>query len=101
MPKVENRIIDVLLNVVRSRSTVPDDGIRPTAPASFKIGSRNVRQREAQFDDFEAVAELKTRMGLAPDTVGNWRRLWPNNPALKECSGALPMGWVLESENQI
>ncbi len=40
-------------------------------------------------------------MGLFPDTIENWHRLWRQNPALRSCSHTLPIGWVLESEGRI
>jgi len=35
-----------------------------------------------QFSDFDAVAELKQRWGIAGDSLENWETLWPGDPAL-------------------
>jgi len=101
MPTVENTIVETVLAIIRNRRTT-EQGCAHQAPSVLpKSGGRSVKQREAQFSDFEIVAELKTRMGLSPDTIENWRRLWRDNPTLRACPHPLPMGWVLESEGRI
>lgn len=57
--------------------------------------------REAQFSDFNAVAELKLRWGANPDSPENWERLWRRNPALVESKFERPIGWVLEAQGTV
>jgi hypothetical protein len=59
------------------------------------------RQREVRFSDFESVARLKERGGLAKDSWENWCRLWQHNPALAVAKSQLSMGWVLETAKGI
>jgi hypothetical protein len=59
------------------------------------------KQREVEFSDFESVAGLKERGGLAKDTPENWDRLWRQNPAIGVAKSQLSMGWVLETAQGI
>ena len=63
------------------------------------LGSPSLRQ--ASFSDFGRVAELKERLGLAPDSFANWERLWRHNPALGLGNVDRPIGWVLEFDRKI
>jgi hypothetical protein len=56
--------------------------------------------REASFSDFDAVAALKQRWGVAADSMENWERLWRHNPALQQ-NCERPIGWVLEADGAI
>jgi hypothetical protein len=60
-----------------------------------------LRQREAQFADFDAVAKLKTQSGLSGDSLENWYRFWRDNAAVPFAKAPLSMGWVLEDEGRI
>lgn len=90
---------DILLRFLKSRRR----------PAVGQAGSVNLdehvlipaKQREVRFSDFESVARLKERWGLAKDTQENWCRLWLQNPALAVAKSKLSMGWVLETAHGI
>lgn len=56
--------------------------------------------REASFSDFDGVAALKQRWGVAADSMENWERLWRHNPALQQNCDR-PIGWVLEADGAI
>src|SRR6266404_3327837 len=101
MSTIDKIIVEAVLAIIRNRRATAQERTHPGPSDLLKKGERTVKQREAQFSDFEIVAELKTRMGLFPDTIENWHRLWRQNPALRSCSHTLPIGWVLESEGRI
>lgn len=98
MTSIEKRITAALLNAVRARrderSIVNGDVKSPSATTPAKV-------REAVFSDFQAVADLKQRWGLAADSIENWERLWRQNPALAHAPRERPIGWVLESNDKI
>ena len=51
--------------------------------------------REATWDDFEAICQVKQRNGLVPGDRSYWARLWDENPFRFE--HPVPLGWVLEN----
>ena len=51
--------------------------------------------REMHVGDFEAVATVSRRNGLAPGGRDEWLRFWEENPFRGELGG-LPMGWVID-----
>jgi hypothetical protein len=57
--------------------------------------------REASFSDFDGVAALKQRWGVAADSMENWERLWRHNPALVQQNCDRPIGWVLEADGVV
>ena len=57
------------------------------------------RLREASFADFEQIAALAVRHGLAPPRSQEaWRHLWLANPHYREREGNWTIGWVLEDD---
>ena len=55
--------------------------------------------REASFADFEQIAALAVRNGLArPRSEEAWRHLWLANPHYRERRGNWTIGWVLEDD---
>lgn len=98
MASIEKRITAAVLTAIRSR--------REERPVSKSVSSPPLsaapaRVREAVLSDFEAVAELKQRWGMAADSVENWSRLWRQNPALVHAPRQRPIGWVLEAGSKI
>jgi hypothetical protein len=73
-------------------------GSRPLAPTAVVAPAK---LREVTFADFQEVAKLKERTGLAADSVENWDRLWRRNPALLASNTPHPMGWVLEANGGV
>lgn len=94
MAKTGNPIVARLLEVMRSHRAASMDA-NPRGPTSC------AKLREAQFSDFPAVNDLKAQMGLSPDNLENWYRLWKSNPALRFCRQPLPIGWVMEAKGRI
>ena|SRR2546425_1397476 len=101
MLPLENRIIDLFLTALRKRAAKPVAPERQTLLNSGPSSEKPVTQREARLSDFEAIAALKQRLGLAPDSHENWQRLWRNNPALGGGHPAPCMGWLLEVGEKI
>ena len=54
--------------------------------------------REATWDDFEAICQVKLRNGLMPGDRSYWARLWNENPF--RFDHPVPLGWVLENQDQ-
>ena len=100
MESIEKKLTGAILKMIRSRraaSSAAEVGSgaqrsEPIAPAKI---------REARFSDFDAVARLKQRGGLNPDSFENWQRLWQRNPALLHHEIERPIGWVLEADSAI
>jgi hypothetical protein len=99
MTRAKYHTADILLWLLKGRQR----------PAAGQAGSANLhehvpipaKQREVRFSDFESVARLKERGGLAKDNLENWCRLWQQNPALAVAKSQLSMGWVLETAQGI
>jgi hypothetical protein len=100
MTRAKYHTADILLWLLKGRRQ---------RPAAGQAGSANLhehvpipaKQREVRFSDFESVARLKKRGGLAKDNLENWCRLWQQNPALAVAKSQLSMGWVLETAQGI
>jgi hypothetical protein len=99
MASLEKKIIDTILDKIRSRR---DEPVGPGDQRSPSTGSiARTKLREATFSDFQSVHDLKRRWGLIPDSFENWQRLWRDNPALKHFKHSLPIGWVLEADDRV
>lgn len=100
MASFEKKIIGAILKMARKQEE--NLASRETDIRSHPlVAAPAANLREAQFSDFDAVAELKRRWGLAPDSLENWQRLWRRNPALMNAKADRPIGWVLESEGRL
>ena len=55
--------------------------------------------REARFEDYEQIAELESRFGLAAKPYEEWIHLWQGNPLYRKLKADWPIGWVLEGED--
>jgi hypothetical protein len=100
MASIENKVSTAILTMIRARRKPPsvlDGDLR----VSTSVAVASVRLREVLFSDLNAVAGLKKRWGLTPDSLENWERLWRRNPALRNVDFERPMGWVLEVEGRI
>jgi hypothetical protein len=58
--------------------------------------SLGARVREAHFEDYEQIASLESRFGLAVKSHEAWVHLWKGNPLYRELKTDWPIGWVLE-----
>jgi hypothetical protein len=106
MGSLQGKISGAILNMIRKRriaSAASESDLHAHSPARKAIAPARVR--EVQFSDFDAVAELKQRWGIAADSLENWERLWRNNPVLLgsevERQIERPMGWVLEADGAV
>src|SRR5713226_10025167 len=54
--------------------------------------------REARFKDYDQIAGLESRFGLAVKPYEEWVHLWQGNPLYRELKTGWPIGWVLEDE---
>jgi|HubBroStandDraft_1064217.scaffolds.fasta_scaffold76053_2 hypothetical protein len=106
MGSLQKKITGAILNMIRKRRTASaasDSNLHAQSPAAKAITPAKVR--EVQFSDFDDVAELKQRWGIAADSLENWERLWRHNPALMRSEVELkisrPMGWVLEADGAV
>ncbi len=100
MESIERRLLAALLAVIRARRQAPtSSGGAPLGAATGNVAPAKVR--EAHFSDFESVAALKQRWGLAADSIENWERLWKNNPAFAQAGLKRPIGWVLEAQGKV
>lgn len=97
MVSLEKKIVALILGAMRARREQA-----PSAASEPRGASRaTAKVRPATFSDFDAVAALKCRWGLAEDSYQNWERLWWNNPAFADFPAERPIGWVLEAEGNV
>jgi hypothetical protein len=99
MPSLQEEISSVILTRIRARRKIlaASGGDR----RSERLTRDVPRLREATFSDFSKVAKLKESLGLAPDSIENWERLWRQNPSLAPGDVSRPIGWVLETGSEI
>lgn len=96
MAAVEEKVASVILGAIRSKKT-PEVAVPfETAPAYAPA-----RLREAAFDDFQQVMELRRNAGWPVDSMENWNRIWLRNPALEFMLTKPAIGWVLEAEGKV
>jgi len=94
---VGKKIASAILDKIRAQRETPDVS---QSVGGFSAAPR-AKLREVTFSDFDGVMELRQRVGWAPDSRDNWKRVWQQNPALRLMKSDPPMGWVLEAEGQI
>lgn len=83
---------------VRAMSVSPDLISKPISQAA----RRAPKIREASFEDYDQITALQVKYGRPVKSYEEWTHLWINNPAYSQVRSALPIGWVLEREdNQI
>jgi hypothetical protein len=97
MPPTDNNLTSALLRVMRSRRS----SLAPDISSVSDHNMADLRQREVQFSDFEAVAKLKSESGLSSDSLENWQRLWRYSPAVFAAKSPPSMGWVLEVDSRV
>src|SRR6266446_6631216 len=61
--------------------------------------SRGPKLREARFEDYEQIAALESRFGLAVKPYNEWVHLWQGNPLYRELKTDWPIGWVIEDQD--
>jgi len=60
---------------------------------------RNLKLREAKYDDFEEIMKLQDRYSLQTKNYNEWQHLWKENPVIKD-EKSFPIGWVLENNDR-
>ena len=60
---------------------------------------RGPKLREARFEDYEQIAALESRFGLAVKPYNEWVHLWQGNPLYRELKTDWPIGWVVEDQD--
>ena len=76
-----------------SRVNANDKTVQATASGSAKV-------REAAFTDYEKIAPLLVRNGLAAKGQQDWEHLWRNNLVYRLHSG-WPIEWVVEDGQKV
>jgi hypothetical protein len=61
--------------------------------------TKDLKIREASFDDYSKISDLHIRNGLITRSYEDWIALWRCNPAYKQLQGQWPIGWVLETDH--
>ena len=70
----------------------PTDNAQPPAAAP--------KVRTVSFEDHAQIMALLAEYGLQTKTYEEWKHLWINNPAYTRFQKSLPIGWVLECEDE-
>ncbi|MBZ5570818.1 MAG: hypothetical protein LAO09_02935 [Acidobacteriia bacterium] len=60
-----------------------------------KTGPPEAKVRDARFEDYEQIAALQERNGLASKPREEWEHLWTHNPEYRKVPN-LPIGFVIE-----
>jgi hypothetical protein len=100
MGRIREKFSASILSTIRARreSASAPQGEQPSYASG---GLPPAVIREASFSDFDGVAALKQRWGVAADSMENWERLWRHNPALMQQNCERPIGWVLEADGVV
>jgi hypothetical protein len=61
---------------------------------------RPLQVRKASLDDYEQIAALHVRNGLAAKSYDDWVALWLGNPVYQQRGAQWPIGWVLETQSR-
>lgn len=84
-------------------SAIMDSRIDPdmvVSPKTTRKETRNVpKLRNARFEDYDQIASLESRFGLAVKPYEEWVHLWQGNPVYRNLKSDWPIGWVLEDED--
>jgi len=77
--------------------------IGPDRIVSTKIVQKETRHgpklRNARLEDYDQIASLESRFGLAVKPYPEWVHLWQGNPVYRNLKTDWPIGWVLEDED--
>lgn len=83
-----------------TRSDVPSSASPSTSRNQTSVATSSAKVREAAFTDYEQIAALLIRNGLAVKGREEWEHLWRNNPVYQRHSD-WPIGWVVEDGQEI
>jgi hypothetical protein len=71
--------------------------VEPSQP-NAKSPGRGTRLREASRGDYEQIAALESRYGLATGSFERWHHIWLSNPTYRDLQRRWTIGWVIEDE---
>jgi hypothetical protein len=71
--------------------------LRPAPQITREPARVQPRLREALFEDYDMIAALHERNGLAIRSRRDWIGLWMGNPVYERMEGRFPIGWLLET----
>jgi len=71
--------------------------VEPSQP-DVKSPGRGTRFREASCGDYEQIAALESRYGLATGSFERWHHIWLSNPTYRDLQQRWTIGWVIEDE---
>ena len=69
-----------------------------TTQPPTKNPGRGTRLREASRGDYEQIAALESRYGLATGSFERWHHIWLSNPTYRDLQRRWTIGWVIEDE---
>ena len=72
----------------------------PLANESNKTMKRGPKLRETALEDYDQIAALESRYGLAAKSYEEWTHLHLSNPLQTERQPRWPIGWVIEDEDK-
>jgi 3-oxoacyl-(acyl-carrier-protein) synthase/acyl carrier protein len=93
------RELELLLGQ-NSRVFEPQQQGGATAPLRINQLRPTPEIRPASLSDYEQMAALTLRNGLATKTREEWEHLWINNPVFKKAQN-WPIGWVVQDSTDI
>ena len=72
----------------------------PIAAEPAKATRRGPTLRETRLEDYDQIASLEARHGLAAKSYEEWTHLHLSNPFRPQFQPGSPIGWVIEGEDQ-
>ena len=94
---VQVQSVGELQSLIESNLSSSSPRTNETSGVITASGSAEVR--EADFTDYEKIAALLLRNGLAVKDREEWEHLWRNNPVYQH--SGWPIGWVVEDGEKI
>jgi hypothetical protein len=87
----------VELNAADIEAPAESCAVEPTQPYTKNPG-RSAKLREASYGDYEQIAALESRHGLAIESPERLRHIWLSNPEYQNLQRRWTIGWVIEDE---
>ena len=78
---------------------VSRERISPISLGKARASKRPPAIREASFEDHSQIAALQSKYSLEAKSYQAWKHLWLNNPAYIQHQNCIPIGWVLEDQD--
>lgn len=96
-------MVSVLARMGNETTSVRSTSVNPNliSRTSSQAAKRAPKIREATFEDYDQISALQVEYGRPIKGYEEWKHLWINNPAYTRSCALLPIGWVLERDDQI